>query len=204
MKRVIAVVLLLFIGCNVLAIKSPTMSPGSLEINGVLKRGDSAILPAITVLNKNDSEMKIEMSSISINGQNGMEVPKEWVELSHYNFSLGSGESQRVIVKFVIPKNAKFGEYETFIKAKGAFGDSINETSLVPSVATKIHFEVEGTLTLVDRVNGSLAYIKINTIDRILKYISWQGILVIGSIVILLTGIKKSVKHFRGRKNKIN
>lgn len=154
MKKFILLLSLIFLASGGVAfaetIYSPALSTSKIEINEVLKKGQKADLPVITIHNRNEERMFVEMEPIYVSGQEGKEVPEDWIQFIPKNFSLGSGETKNVKVKIRIPKDrVDNGNYKAYLKASARISED-DSTKLVPSVATPLTFSVEGRFTWRD------------------------------------------------------
>ena len=99
-----------------------------------------------------------------------------------------SGENQRVEVTMKIPQDANFGEYFALLKAKPILDDS-NEISILPSVAGKLSFEIDGGRSDVENfvldvkaiAKKVLGFVVVNKVTLIAVALTILIFLIIGS-----------------------
>jgi hypothetical protein len=91
---------------------------GKLEIEQTLTPGGGYRLPAVGVRNPGDEVTTYRMVVSSVQGQQGIPVPEDWVDFAPREITVEPGETKKVDTELSLPTGADPGGYEGLLAAQ--------------------------------------------------------------------------------------
>jgi hypothetical protein len=114
------------------------ISPGTIEVNGLLEPGGRYNLPPVGVTNTGDLEQNYRVAIRHYEDEGTQRVPPAWIQIEPRTFHLAPGEHQSIDLSITLPGGAEPGEYLTLVEAQMGSGQAIQG-----GVATVLSFSVD-------------------------------------------------------------
>jgi hypothetical protein len=148
MRRALLVGLALFAASSgtASADRGVALDLGKLEIAPALTPGGGYRLPPVGVRNPGDEVTTYRMVVSSVEGEEAVSVPADWIDFSPRELTLGPGQTKKVNARLSLPTGADPGDYEGLLAAQIVTeGDGAHVGA---AAAAKVQFEVESATLL--------------------------------------------------------
>ncbi len=127
------------------ALASVGTGTGKIRIDSPLEAGTSKTLDSIAVYNDGDEPGSYGMEVMFNETQPELKPKKEWITFYPKSFDLGPGESKIVKVVMDIPRDAKPGQYFSYLEShllKVATIKNSHHANIGAAAATKLLFSI--------------------------------------------------------------
>jgi len=142
----IGLAILLLSASTASADRGVALDLGKVAIAEALTPGGSYHLPPVGVRNPGDEVTRYRMVVSPLAGQEGTELPADWIDFSPRELTLRPGQTKSVETRLSLPTGADADDYEGLLAAQivpGGGGAQVGAAA-----ATKLTFEVESTTLL--------------------------------------------------------
>jgi hypothetical protein len=119
---------------------------GKLEIAQTLAPGGGYRLPPVGVRNPGDEVTTYRLTVSSVEGQDGIPVPEEWLDFEPREVTVAPGETKNVATRLSLPTGADPGRYEGLLAAQIVMEGGGAQVGA--AAAAKVLFEIESATLL--------------------------------------------------------